>query len=111
MKKVSKSKKVAETVERVSTNPIRIQRKRTKGWKMPENTVYVGRPTKWGNPFGIHLTEPSPDPRENAVLAFEASVINRHSEIKAELRGKNLCCWCHSYEKCHADVLLEIANS
>jgi hypothetical protein len=33
--------------------PIRIQRKRTKGWKMPENTVYVGRPTKWGNPFKI----------------------------------------------------------
>jgi len=31
--------------------PQRIQRKRTKGWKMPENTVYVGRPTKWGNPF------------------------------------------------------------
>ena len=30
----------------------RIQRKRTKGWKMPENTVYVGRPTLWGNPFG-----------------------------------------------------------
>ena len=29
----------------------RIQRKRTKGWKMPENTKYVGRPTKWGNPF------------------------------------------------------------
>lgn len=29
----------------------RIQRKRTKGWKMPENTVYVGRPTKYGNPF------------------------------------------------------------
>ena len=31
----------------------RIQRKRTKGWKMPENTVYVGRPTKWGNPFKL----------------------------------------------------------
>lgn len=30
--------------------PIRIQRKRTKGWRMPPNTVYVGRPTKWGNP-------------------------------------------------------------
>jgi hypothetical protein len=29
----------------------RIQRKRTKGWKMPKNTVYVGRPSKWGNPF------------------------------------------------------------
>lgn len=31
--------------------PKRIQRKRTKGWKMPPNTVYVGRPTKWGNPW------------------------------------------------------------
>jgi len=31
----------------------RIQRKRTKGWKMPKNTVYVGRPTKWGNPLKL----------------------------------------------------------
>lgn len=31
--------------------PERIQRKRTKGWKMPANTIYVGRPTKWGNPY------------------------------------------------------------
>jgi hypothetical protein len=29
----------------------RIQRKRTKGWKMPKHTVYVGRPSMWGNPF------------------------------------------------------------
>ena len=33
--------------------PIRIQRQRTKGWRMPENTVYVGRPTKWGNPYPV----------------------------------------------------------
>lgn len=33
------------------TAPKRIQRKRTKGWRMPEGAVYVGRPTKWGNPF------------------------------------------------------------
>jgi hypothetical protein len=31
--------------------PKRIQRKRIKGWRMPENAVYVGRPTRWGNPF------------------------------------------------------------
>lgn len=31
--------------------PQRIQRKRTKGWRMPEGAVYVGRPTKWGNPW------------------------------------------------------------
>lgn len=33
--------------------PIRIQRKRTKGWKMPENTVCCNRPTKWGNPLKL----------------------------------------------------------
>lgn len=31
--------------------PERIQRRREKGWQMPPNTVYVGRPTRWGNPF------------------------------------------------------------
>jgi hypothetical protein len=33
--------------------PQRIQRKRTKGWRMPEGAVFVGRPTKWGNPFRV----------------------------------------------------------
>jgi hypothetical protein len=33
--------------------PRRIQRKRSKGFKMPKNTVYVGRPSKWGNPFEV----------------------------------------------------------
>lgn len=31
----------------------RIQRKRTKGWRMPENTVYIGRGSKWGNPYKV----------------------------------------------------------
>lgn len=31
--------------------PIRIQRKRTKGWRMPENSVSVCRPGRFGNPF------------------------------------------------------------
>ena len=31
--------------------PQRIQRRRTKGWRLPPNSRYVGRPTKWGNPF------------------------------------------------------------
>jgi len=33
--------------------PVRIQRKRTKGWRMPENTISVCRPGKWGNPFKV----------------------------------------------------------
>ena len=38
-------------------SPVRVQRKRTKGWRMPENTVYVGRPTIYGNPFEAFKTE------------------------------------------------------
>lgn len=34
-------------------SPQRIQRKRTKGWRMPEGAVYVGRPTMFGNPFRV----------------------------------------------------------
>lgn len=34
-------------------SPQRIQRRRTKGWKMPENTVYVGRGSRWGNPYRV----------------------------------------------------------
>lgn len=39
------------------TAPRRIQRQRTKGWKMPANTIYVGRPTRFGNPFLTHADE------------------------------------------------------
>jgi len=35
------------------TRPVRIQRRRTAGWRMPEGAVYVGRPTRWGNPFTV----------------------------------------------------------
>lgn len=93
----------------------RIQRKRIKGWKMPPNTVYVGRPTKWGNPYFI-ASRSGLDRRE-AVIRYRAwvNVCNHLSiidipRIKAELRGKNLACWCPEDKPCHADVLLEIAN-
>jgi hypothetical protein len=39
------------------TGHMRIQRLRSKGWKMPENTIYVGRPSKFGNPFDLRKTE------------------------------------------------------
>lgn len=34
-------------------SPQRIQRQRTKGWRMPEGAIYVGRPSRWGNPFKV----------------------------------------------------------
>lgn len=85
---------------------VRIQRKRTKGWKMPPNTVYVGRPTEWGNPWGYRGKYSIKDPVE-AVDKFRGWVKNLNL---APLRGKNLACWCPLDQPCHADVLLEIAN-
>ncbi len=99
--------------------PVRIQRKRIKGWRMPENTLYVGRPSKWGNPFNV-----TPERTQaEAVAAFRTWLLvdGCHANMPAkkraildhihELRGKNLACWCGLDEPCHADVLLEVANS
>ncbi len=95
--------------------PKRIQRKRTKGWRMPANTVYVGRPTPWGNPYDF-----AEGGREEAVRLFRQHVADRptfQEAIRGALRGRNLACWCPlvdgdgSRTPCHGDVLLEIANS
>lgn len=101
--------------------PQRIQRKRTKGWRMPPNTVYVGRPTKWGNDHYIggeireYIAESGQWERRKATAAdavnfFEADMHGRKGEIQRELRGKNLACWCPLDQPCHADVLLRMAN-
>lgn len=88
----------------------RIQRKRSKGWRMPEGVVYVGRPSKWGNPYNF-----GPSARAKAVNRFRAELLAGAmpvsvEEIRAELAGKDLACWCPLDEPCHADVLLEVAN-
>ena len=83
--------------------PKRIQRKRIKGWKMPPNTIYVGRPTKWGNPFRGLL-------EISLYRGYLQEMIKNGNLNIDELRGKNLACWCSLSEPCHADVLLEIVN-
>ena len=110
--------------------PFRIQRRRTKGWKMPPNTAYVGRPGPYGNPFHagyLHDSELYCDDPAEAVWRFWVwlrgddaaanlipELVERRRWILAhvhELRGKNLVCWCPLDRPCHADVLLEIANA
>ncbi len=109
--------------------PIRIQRKRTKGYKMPPNTISVTRPGKWGNPYhvidtgegcfnvvwvvkGLELLVAWAIPEDMAlklaIEKFEAGV--NHEAAKKELKGKNLACFCPLDKPCHADVLLKIAN-
>jgi hypothetical protein len=83
----------------------RIQQKRVKGWRKPPNAVYVGRPTKWGNPYkGADIRKFE----EWVKCAPEAQLIR---DSIGELRGKDLACWCPEGAWCHADVLLEMANT
>lgn len=92
--------------------PIRIQRKRVMGWKMPDNTVYVGRPTKWGNPYVVGrdgTAEQCVAYYRNLLMASRGTVSVDRARL--ELRGKDLACFCQPGHPCHADVLLEIANS
>ena len=89
----------------------RIQRKREKGWQMPEDSVYVGRPGKWGNPFKKD---------ENVASELDAALYHalwitcgKGTPLLAELktlRGKKLVCWCHHTSSCHADTLIALAN-
>jgi putative transposase len=97
----------------------RIQRKRTKGWRMPKNTIYVGRPSKWGNPYTIeNVPQIGEAPKIFSVMyAYRQYLQNRivtdhqfFEELK-QLKGKNLACWCKLNEPCHADILLEVLNS
>lgn len=121
--------------------PKRIQRKRTKGWRMPEGAVYVGRPTLFGNPW-----TPQEAPVATGRTAWAVERYRREMDtlgllsdfemlagnkrwaemwaLKEEhgldtmadfarllLAGRDLVCWCPLDAPCHADVLLEIANA
>ena len=116
----------------------RIQLSRRKGWRKPENTVVVARPSNWGNPFAIGHTYTVVDTTgvivdfstRRPVYIHDATdavahyrlwvtgnirIVSLHrqitvEQIRAELAGKNLGCWCPLDQPCHADVLLELAN-
>jgi hypothetical protein len=89
--------------------PQRIQRKRTKGWRMPEGAVYVGRPSVWGNPYRHGGRDLQVRMFRQMIEGNIWSTPNRQT-IKDSLTGKDLACWCPLDQPCHADVLLEIAN-
>lgn len=97
---------------------------------MPEEAIYVGRPTRFGNPFQVGRD----GTRERCVELFRRWLssdltgcleCDKHQVNVVwlegvrplvlarigELRGKSLACFCPLDQACHADVLLEIANS
>jgi hypothetical protein len=100
-------------------SPCRVWRRRVKGWTMPQNTVSVCRPGRFGNPFTVGKDRT----QRQAVDAFRKwlTTPGRTSEMLekkqaildglAHLRGRNLACFCKLGEPCHADVLLALANT
>lgn len=69
--------------------------------------VYIGRPSKWGNPFIIWQ-----DGNRAEVIRKYEEWIKTQPELMAslhELRGKVLGCWCSPWA-CHGDVLVRLAN-
>ncbi|MEU3447220.1 DUF4326 domain-containing protein [Streptomyces thermolilacinus] len=110
----------------------RIQRRRTKGWRAPEHAVYVGRPTRFGNParlvhapHGLVVEWPGggtvgtwPNEREARRYAtdlfkswlYAPEQAEHRRLVRALLHGRDLLCWCPLDQPCHADVLLELAT-
>jgi hypothetical protein len=116
----------------------RIQRRRTKGWRAPEGAQYVGRGSRWGNPFVIAPAasrrgglldmwavefngrklgrwDDSSTARAEAVDRYTRWIAQPEQAhmieaARTELAGRNLMCWCPPADACHADVLLRIAS-
>lgn len=108
---------------------IRIQRKRVRHWRMPSNAIYVGRPTRFGNPFALKLTgsewavidrngnqrgpayKDIKEAKRRAIFLFEMVMrikLKEDPNFLNNLIGKDLACWCPCGEPCHAEVLLDL---
>ena len=113
--------------------PIRVQRSRKKGSKLPTNTKCVDRTTKWGNPYKVNKHDGryyiednegncwgSLDGYANKRTAMakavecysgwiDGMVLSKKLDIN-ELKGHNLACFCELTKPCHANILIEKAN-
>jgi hypothetical protein len=79
---------------------------RKKGWRMPSDAVYVGRPSKWGNPYRIGID----GTREQVIEKYKKWLEEKLKEDPTfldPLKGKILVCWCPLNVPCHADVIDE----
>ena len=77
--------------------------------------VYIGRPSKWGNPFSHKsdtLAEFQVASREEAISRYEKWLLDQPdlmAQVKTDLKGKVLGCWCAPLA-CHGDILAKVAN-
>lgn len=127
-------------------SPVRVQRQRAKGWRTPQCTcgrgdphpaIYVGRGSRWGNPYKpgrtyrqsrvtpaghieyrLHTVTDNTDAATQYADAYRTtgwgmySGIDpcRETDIHQTLGGHDLMCWCPLDQPCHADTLIHLAN-
>lgn len=118
--------------------PVRIRLSKHPEFRLPPNTVRVGYGTRWANPWEHHAKVSQQNgyggsirrvERDHQMAAgwyrrelltkgrvvvpankYKAELVTTIEDIKRELVGKNVGCWCQLYHACHGDVLLEVAN-
>jgi hypothetical protein len=117
--------------------PVRLQLRRTAGYRMPAGAKHCARPSRWGNPFPVdmlgrdlaiemfedlvngifspgklaHLTDAQFATIKRSVEAWQRRIGGHPLELaRAELRGCDLACHCGLSDRCHVDVLLRVAN-
>jgi len=111
----------------LTPTPVRLRRSRAKGARLVSPNglpvVCVTRGTKWGNPFYVtsNIGQVVRDQYAVETRAFAVSMFERYlregkldftaDDVRRDLAGKNLACWCPPGGPCHADVLLELANA
>lgn len=76
--------------------------------------VYIGRPSKWGNPFALAKAEDAAEDRTlraDLLVKYEEWLRTQPQLLASlhELRGKTLGCWC-APRLCHGDVLARLAD-
>ena len=77
------------------------------GKRSSATQLYIGRPSKWGNPFVIGRD----GSRADVIAKYRAWIVAQPALMNAldELRGRDLVCWCAPLA-CHGDVLIDLAN-
>lgn len=104
--------------------PRRIQMTRHKPWRAENPTAVIcDRRTPWGNPFTVGRTTPTTWSLHGGIYVRDAAhavelyrdliaaSARFQADIRNDLRGRDLASWCEIGAPCHADVLLEIANT
>lgn len=111
------------------SKPRRIQLSRRKGFKLPENTIVVSRPSRWGNPYKFDHYDVTSFPKSEQAHVLRGLATRDHwmwlrvmpegeavaERARIELCGRNLACWCPlpkrgEIDECHAANLIDVAN-